>query len=118
VPEFRGAQLRPFDRVAKRAERRLPAPWRAKIGLADLTFGSPWLALRDQAGLAVENETGHWIRAPFEFGKPARSQLVELRIDDLAGLLEDHGMELEFWMITDSGGGDPRWVLPAAGTDS
>jgi hypothetical protein len=107
-------QLRPFDRVARRAERRLPAPWQARIGLEDLTFGSPWLALRDQAGMAVENETGHWIRAPFEFGKPVRSQLVELRIDDLAELLENHGVELEFWMITDEVGGEPQWVLPAS----
>jgi hypothetical protein len=40
--------------------------------------------------------------------------LVELRIDDLAELLEDHGVELEFWMITDDVSGAPRWVLPAS----
>jgi hypothetical protein len=109
-------QLWEFDRVAKRAERRLPASWQAKIGLADATFGVPWPTLRDQAGVAVENESGHWIRAPFEFGKPGpdglRSRTVELQINDLAGLLNEHGAEFEFWMVMDKVGGDPRWVLP------
>ena len=65
----------------------------------------------------IENETGHWIRAPFEFGKPGpdglRSRIVELRIDDLAALLEDHGLEIEFFMVMDEVGGEPRWVLPS-----
>ena len=59
---------------------------------------------------------GHWLRAPFEVGKPhtdgLRSRLVELHIDDLAGLLGQHGTKLVFWLIKDGVGEDPRWVLP------
>jgi hypothetical protein len=111
-------QLRRHTRVAYRAHRRLPAEWRARIGMdAERASGVHWPTLRDLAGVAVENESTHWIRAPFEFGRPGpdglRSRIVEQRVDDLAGLLEEHGSQLEFWMVQDAVGGDPRWVLPA-----
>ncbi len=74
------------------------------------------LGLRDKAHCPTIEDEGHWIRAPFEVGKPhvdgLRSRLVELRIDDLAGLVEVFGMEMEFWMVKDSVNAGPRWVLP------
>jgi hypothetical protein len=110
-------QLHPLTKIAQRAERRLPAPWKNGVGLND-PFGPCWPVLHEKAGTPVEHEAGHFIRAPQEFGKPAadglRSRMVELRIDDLAGLLEVCGGAIEFWMITDEVGGEPRWVLPMA----
>ena len=42
-----------------------------------------------------------------------RSRIVELRIDDLAGLIEEYGAEMEFWLIAETVGGEAGWVLPA-----
>jgi hypothetical protein len=110
-------QLHPLTKIAQRAERRLPEPWKNGVGLND-PFGPCWPVLHEKAGTPVEHEAGHFIRAPQEFGKPAadglRSRMVELRIDDLAGLLAECGGVIEFWMINDEVGGEPRWVLPMA----
>lgn len=92
-----------------RAQRRLPSPWREQLGLDGIPY---WSDLHQNAKTLVEDDQAHWIRAPFEYGRPLRSRLVELRIDDLAGLLEEHGLEIEFWLISDEIGGEPRWVLP------
>lgn len=112
-------QLQASTRVAQRARRRLPESWREEIGLDTALLD--WPKVRKQASAAVEHETGHWIRAPFEFGRPGpdrlRSRIVELRIDCLADLLEQFGFEPEFWMVSSEVGGDPKWVLPAASAD-
>lgn len=102
-------------RVAQRAERILPKQWRQAVGLPDCDIGPYWPGLNKQVHSPPPSE-GHWIRAPIEFGElhpdGLRARLVELRIDDLAGVLERFGMTLTFWMIKDSTTAKPRWVLP------
>ncbi len=102
-------------RVAFRAQRRLPRSWQESIGLHDVGLGPDWHELRERSFFQPSTEAGHWLRAPFEFGRPhidrLRSRLVELRIDDLANLLELFGLELEFWLIKESTTANPRWVL-------
>jgi hypothetical protein len=109
------AKLAPMIKVIQRGERRLPESVKAKIGI-DGNSNPDWAGLLEKCGLPVDQEGGHFIRASIECGKPGpdrlRSRTVELRIDDLAGLLEEHGREVEFWAITDEVGGEPRWVLP------
>ncbi len=41
-----------------------------------------------------------------------RSRIVELRIDDVAGFLEQFGVQVEFWMIKASTGAGAKWVVP------
>jgi hypothetical protein len=96
------------------AQRLVPRSWLPRIGLDP--FEIPNLRSVLESPLAAPpSENGHWLRAPFEFkaagDRKARRRLVELPIDDLAGLL-GFGMEIEFWLIKESTRKAPRWVMP------
>jgi hypothetical protein len=111
------AKLAPMIKVVQRGERRLPESVKAKIGM-DGSSVPDWAGLLEKCGLPVDQEGGHFIRATIECGKPGpdglRSRTVELEIDDLAGLLEEYGRRIEFWLVTPVVGGVPRWVMPVA----
>lgn len=100
-------------RVVQRAERRLPKVWRDQIGVAEDSLGPDWSTLAAAPAVA---EGGHWLRAPVEHGYPhadgQRRWLVELRIDDLAGLVEVAGLRPQFLLLKDSTLARPRWALP------
>lgn len=100
-------------RVVQRAERRLPKVWRDQIGVAKDALGPDWSILATAPAVA---DGGHWLRAPVEHGRPhadgQRRWLVELRIDDLAGLVEVAGLRPQFLLLKDSTLAQPRWALP------
>ncbi len=89
--------------LAFRSERVLPMNVKHRLGIADWTLGPEWPELHRRAGESPEGWGGHWIRAPFECGKPhtdgLRSRIVEFPIEDLAELLMRNSRGSEFWLI-------------------
>jgi hypothetical protein len=114
VPDLEAA-----SRVALRAQRRLPECWLRDVGLDRETIVPDWRDLARQR-CARPDEDGHWLRAPVEFGEAhpdgLRSRVVELRIDDLAGLMEVAGWRPVFWLVKGSTVAAPSWVMPASAT--
>ncbi len=108
------AVIQPAIQVADKAQRGLPQDWQEALGLADCGLAPDWRALAKRSHCPPLSEDGHWLRAPAEYEAHGRvkSHLVELRIDDLVGLLEQFGTIIEFWLIKDSTTAAPRWVLP------
>ncbi len=103
-------------KVADKAQRSLPQDWNVDMNLNALETSKDWQELSQRSQTASKVDDGHWIRAPIEVrglnGSRPQGRLVELRIDDLVGLLEQFGMEIEFWLIKDSTDAAPRWALP------
>ncbi|HEX5051024.1 MAG TPA: hypothetical protein VFZ65_04570 [Planctomycetota bacterium] len=102
--------------LMQKAGRRLPQTWLQRIGMEPGSLPPPLRVLQAKSYSPPASEEGHWLRAPFEFRAPGASrpqrQLVELRIDNLADLLELMGFKLRFLLIRESPRHEPRWVLP------
>lgn len=100
-------------RVAQRGERRLPEAWLRQLGMQRESLGPDWSSL---AVAAPVTDSGHWLRAPCEHGRPhsdgGRRRIVELRVDDVAELLTVAGLRPRFLLMKESTVEAPRWVLP------
>jgi hypothetical protein len=114
-----GSDVLPLDqrllsasRVAQKAERRLPSAWLDQLGMERESLGPDWSML---AAAAPVVDVGHWLRAPCEHGQPhsdgQRRRIVELRIDDLAGLMELAGLRPRFLLVKSSIKAAPHWAL-------
>ena len=100
------------SRVAQKAERRLPSAWLDQLGMQRESRGPDGSTL---AAAAPVVDVGHWLRAPCEHGQPhsdgQRRRIVELRIDDLAGLMELAGLRPRFLLVKGSIKAAPHWAL-------
>jgi hypothetical protein len=121
VPELRvhGADL--TGDLVQRASRRLPRNWLERIGMEPSALAPKLSLLQARSFAPPTSEEGHWVRAPFEFRahgvrKPQR-HLVELRIDNLADVLELVGFKFRCLLIRESPQDEPRWVLPISELD-
>jgi hypothetical protein len=105
-------------RLVQRSERRLPQSWLEQLGMQRESLGPDWQRLAKAGAVA---DAGHWLRAPCEHGRPhvdgQRRRIVELRVDDLAGLLELAGMRPRFLIVKESTTSAPRWALPVGPYD-
>lgn len=105
-------QLGASWRIANKAERLLPKPWLEQLGMERESLGPDWRLVAD-AGLVADE--GHWLRAPCEYGRPhvdgQRRRIVELRINDIAGLLECAGMRPLFLLVKPHMSEPPEWRL-------
>lgn len=103
-------------RVSQKAERRLPQAWLDRLGMERESLGPDWRQLHGMSFAPPLHEDAHWVRAPVEYGQlyvdRKRGRIVELRIDDLAGLIELLGFRWRFLVVKDSTQVAPRWVLP------
>jgi hypothetical protein len=104
-------------RLVQRADRRLPRIWLDQLGVHPSSLGPDWATLSARGDVA---EAGHWLRAPVEHGRPhadgQRRRIVELRIDDLAGLVEVAGLRPQFLLLKESTKAPPQWALAVAPT--
>lgn len=103
--------------LVHQAERRLPEAWLGQLGMERESLGPDWQRLASVGPVADE---GHWLRAPCEHGRAhvdgQRRRIVELRISDLAGLLEVAGMRPRFLLVKESTREAPRWALSVNAT--
>jgi len=106
-------------RVVQQAERRLPQSWLDQLGMQRESLGPDWSELGEARSVT---DSGHWLRAPCEHGRPhsdgLRRPIVELKIDDLAELCAVTGFRPRLLLIKESTIAPPRWVLPVSGIDS
>ncbi|CAE7338842.1 unnamed protein product [Symbiodinium sp. KB8] len=100
--------------LMQKAARRLPTTWLERLEMVPGGLQPPLRVLQAKSYSPPSSEEGHWLRAPYEFRDPdavrPQRQLVELRIDDIAGLLEFGGLRLRFLLVRGVVGGGVRWM--------
>ncbi len=103
--------------LMQKAARRLPATWLERLEMVPGGLQPPLRVLQAKSYSPPSSEKGHWLRAPYEFRDPdavrPQRQLVELRIDDIAGLLEIGGLTLRFLLVRGVVDGGVQWVTAA-----